>query len=205
MQKEFAGARHEEIISHTYFYQHPDIFYRFYREKMLYPDARPNAAHKWIASLQNENRQVTVVTQNIDGFHAQAGAKTVYELHGSAHRNLCPLCSACYSVDEMLSFLDGDGIPRCPHDGKIIKPDVTLYEEPLNGATIDGAIDAIAHADTMVIIGTSLVVYPAASFVRYFRGEHLILINKTPTDYDGMAEMALYEDVIDVVGALGYV
>ena len=202
MQKEFAGARPEEIISHTYFYTHPQIFYRFYREKMLYPDARPNAAHKWIASLQSDTRRVSVVTQNIDGFHTEAGAKTVYELHGTIHRNLCPLCGACYSLDELLSNLDDDGIPRCPRDGKMLKPDVTLYEEPLDGETIDGAIDAIASADTMVIIGTSLVVYPAASFVRYFRGEHLILINKTPTDYDGMAEMALYEDVIDVVNAL---
>ncbi len=202
MQKEFEGATPEEIISHTYFYRHPATFYRFYREKMLYPDAEPNAAHKWIASLQSDTRNVTVVTQNIDGFHTQAGAKTVYELHGSAHRNLCPLCGKSYSVDEMLSHLDSEGIPRCPDDGRILKPDVTLYEEPLNGATIDGAIDAIASADTMVIIGTSLVVYPAASFVRYFRGEHLILINKTPTDYDGMAEMALYEDIIDVVHAV---
>ena len=112
------------------------------------------------------------------------------------------MCGAFYSLDELLSNLDDDGIPRCPQDGRMLKPDVTLYEEPLDGETIDGAIDAIASADTMVIIGTSLVVYPAASFVRYFRGEHLILINKTPTDYDGMAEMALYEDVIDVVNAL---
>jgi len=202
MQKEFEGARPETIISHTYFYKHPATFYRFYREKMLYPDACPNAAHKWIASLQSGDRRVTVVTQNIDGFHTEAGAKEVFELHGTSHRNLCPLCGKCYSIDEMLSHLDAEGIPRCPDDGKIIKPDVTLYEEPLNSATIDGAIDAIAAADTMVIIGTSLVVYPAASFVRYFRGEHLILINKTPTDYDGMAEMALYEDIIDVVRAV---
>ena len=202
MQKEFEGARPEEIISHTYFYRHPDIFYRFYREKMLYPDAEPNAAHKWIASLQNDNRHVTVVTQNIDGFHTQAGAETVFELHGTAHSNLCPRCGASYSIAEMLSFLDENGIPRCPKDQSILKPDVTLYEEPLKSAVIDGAIDAISHADTMVIIGTSLVVYPAASFVRYFRGRHLILINKTPTDYDGMAELALYEDVIDVVHAL---
>lgn len=202
MQREFEGATPEEIISHTYFYKHPATFYRFYREKMLYPDARPNAAHKWIASLQSDTRNVTVVTQNIDGFHSEAGSKTVYELHGSAHRNLCPACGTCYSIDEMLSHLDSEGIPRCPRDGRMLKPDVTLYEEPLDGATIDGAIDAIAAADTMVIIGTSLVVYPAASFVRYFRGEHLILINKTPTGYDGMAEMALYEDIIDVVKAL---
>lgn len=202
MQKEFEGAHPEEIISHSYFYKHPATFYRFYREKMLYPDAKPNDAHKWIASLQSDDRRVTVVTQNIDGFHAQAGAETVFELHGSAHRNLCPLCGRCFSVAQMLAHLDAEGIPRCPDDGKIIKPDVTLYEEPLKSDVIDGAIDAISHADTMVIIGTSLVVYPAASFVRYFRGEHLVLIYKTPTDYDGMAELALYEDIIDVVHSL---
>ncbi|MBE6658135.1 MAG: NAD-dependent protein deacylase [Ruminococcaceae bacterium] len=202
MQKEFEGATPEEIISHTYFYKHPGTFYRFYREKMLYPAARPNAAHRWIASLQTPERHVTVVTQNIDGFHSEAGSETVYELHGSAHRNLCPACGAAYSIEELLNHLDSEGIPRCPNDGKMMKPDVTLYEEPLKAPVIEGAIDAISHADTMVIIGTSLVVYPAASFVRYFRGEHLILINKTPTDYDGMAELALYEDVIDVVRTL---
>ncbi|MBQ7300148.1 MAG: NAD-dependent protein deacylase [Clostridia bacterium] len=202
MQREFEGATPEEIISHTYFYRHPDIFYRFYREKMLYPDARPNDAHKWIASLQSDTRCVSVVTQNIDGFHTEAGAKTVFELHGTIHRNLCPLCGACYSLDELLSNLDDDGIPRCPRDGRMLKPDVTLYEEPLDGATIDGATTAIANADTMVIIGTSLVVYPAASFVRYFRGEHLILINKSETAYDSMAELAIYEDIIDVIHAL---
>ena len=202
MQREFEGASPEEIISHTYFYKHPGTFYRCYREKMLYPDARPNAAHRWIASLQTPERHVTVVTQNIDGFHTEAGAHTVFELHGSAHRNLCPLCGASYSIDELLSLLDSEGIPRCPEDGKMLKPDITLYEEPLKAPVIEGAIDAISRADTMVIIGTSLVVYPAASFVRYFRGDHLILINKTQTDYDSMAELALYEDVIDVVRAL---
>ena len=202
MQREFEDASPEEIISHTYFYKHPATFYRFYRQQMLYPDAKPNAAHHWIASLQNENRHVTVVTQNVDGFHAQAGAETVFELHGSAHRNICPLCGSSYSMEQMLSYLDSEGIPRCPKDHKMLKPDVTLYEEPLDSETIEGAIDAISTADTMVIIGTSLVVYPAASFVRYFRGDHLILINKSETAYDGMAEIALYEDVIDVVRAL---
>ncbi len=202
MQREFDGARPEEIISHSFFYAHPATFYRFYREKMLYPDARPNAAHRWIASLQSPDRCVTVVTQNIDGFHTEAGAAHVCELHGTIHRNLCPVCGACYSLDELLSALDENGIPRCPHDGAMLKPDVTLYEEALHSETVEDAVDAIAAADTMVIIGTSLVVYPAASFVRYFRGEHLILINKSETSYDSMAEMAFYEDVIDVVEGL---
>ena len=202
MQREFDGARPEEIISHSFFYAHPATFYRFYREKMLYPDARPNTAHRWIASLQSPDRRVTVVTQNIDGFHTKAGAAHVCELHGTIHRNLCPVCGACYSLDELLSVLDENGIPRCPHDGAMLKPDVTLYEEALRSETVEDAIDAISSADTMVIIGTSLVVYPAASFVRYFRGEHLILINKSETSYDSMAEMAFYEDVIDVVEGL---
>ena len=202
MQREFAGARPEEIISHSFFYDHPDVFYRFYREKMLYPDARPNAAHRWIASLQSPDRHVSVVTQNIDGFHTEAGSTDVYELHGTIHRNLCPACGRCSSLAELLAAFDDHGIPRCPHDGAMLKPDVTLYEEALRGEVVGGALDAISSADTMIIIGTSLVVYPAASYVRCFSGDHLILINKSETAYDSMAEMAFYEDVVDVVAAL---
>lgn len=202
MQREFAGAHPEEIISHSFFYRNPAVFYRFYREKLLYPDARPNAAHRFIASLQTDDRHVTVVTQNVDGFHTAAGSAHVYPLHGDADRNLCPRCGACYPTAVMLTLLDGDGIPRCPDDGSILKPDITLYEEPLNSAVLQGAIDAIAAADTMVIIGTSLAVYPAASLIRYFDGDHLILINKSETPYDALAELAFYEDVTDVVAAL---
>ena len=202
MQREFDGATPEEIISHTYFCNHPARFFRFYREKMLYPDAKPNAAHRWIASLEQESRTVTVVTQNIDGLHEAAGSTNVCTLHGTVHRNFCTQCQTPYSLDELLSLADANGIPRCPRDGAMLKPDVVLYEEPLDGAVIEAAIDAISTADTMIIIGTSLVVYPAASFVRYFRGKHLVLINKTETPYDDMAELAIYDDVISVVNTL---
>jgi len=202
MQREFDGASPEEIISHTYFCNHPARFYRFYREKMLYPDAAPNAAHRWIASLANGSREVSVVTQNIDGLHEAAGSPVVHTLHGTVHRNFCTHCRKLYSLPALLALFDNDGIPRCPHDGAMLKPDVVLYEEPLDGAVIEAAIDAISAADTMIIIGTSLVVYPAASFVRYFRGKHLVLINKTETPYDDMAELAIYDDVVSVVSAL---
>ena len=188
----------EEIISHSFFTAHPDLFYEFYRAKMLYPNARPNAAHAYFASLQTNARRVAVVTQNIDGLHQAAGSREVYELHGSALRNYCMDCGRHFGMDAILT----PGVPHCPDCGGLIRPDVVLYEEPLDEAVVSHALDAIRAADTMLVIGTSLVVYPAALYVRYFRGRHLILINKAETPYDKLAELAFHEDIIDVVAAL---
>lgn len=187
--------RPEEIISHHFFEEHPDMFYEFYLNKMVYLNAKPNYAHKLISSLDNKSRLVSVVTQNIDGLHSMAGSKRVFELHGSIYRNFCIGCNQFYSLEEMLKLGD---VPHCKECGDIVKPDVVLYEEGLDEETIRGAIEAISDADTMIIIGTSLAVYPAASFVNYFRGNNLILINKEKTQYDHICSLVFNEDVINV-------
>ena len=189
----------EEIISHSFFLAHPDLFYAFYKDKMLYPDAQPNAAHHYFAALQTDARRVAVVTQNIDGLHQAAGSREVYELHGSAWRNTCMGCGRRFGMETILA---ADGVPRCPDCGGVIRPDVVLYEEPLDEATVSRAIGVIRAADTMVVVGTSLVVYPAAMYVRYFRGRHLVLINQSETSYDGEAELTFHADIIEVVSAL---
>ena len=199
-QKTHTRYRPEEMISHSFFVRHPDLFYAFYKSKMLYPNAKPNAAHRFFAQFEQNGKDVSIVTQNIDGLHQSAGNTRVYELHGSVHRNFCPRCGRFFSLEELLA-LPGD-IPRCPADGSVIKPDVVLYEEPLDDHVVQGALHAIGEADTMLIIGTSLVVYPAAAYVRYFQGNHLILINKTPTPMDHEAELAFYDDVVEVIEQL---
>ncbi len=183
--------RPEEIISHSFFMAHPKEFFDFYGHKMVYPDALPNEAHKYFASLPNV---IAVVTQNIDDLHQQAGSKPVYELHGSVQRNYCMKCHRFYP----LSQIDPTKINFCECGG-MIKPDVTLYEEALNYDVVEQAVRAIMQADTMIIVGTSLVVYPAASYIEYFKGNHLILINKSQTSYDSRADLVFNEDVIDVV------
>ncbi|MGN0818666.1 MAG: NAD-dependent protein deacylase [Candidatus Coproplasma sp.] len=177
----------EQIISHTFFTYRPEEFFRFYREKMLCLDAKPCAAHAYLAELERRGKLRAVVTQNIDGLHQAAGSKTVYELHGSVLRNYCTRCGGFYPAEFIKNC---KGVPRCKCGG-IIKPDVVLYEEPLNADVIDGAISAISQADTLIIGGTSLVVYPAAGFVDYFRGENLVVINKTPTPADGRANLII--------------
>ncbi len=189
----------EEIISHSFFSAHTDLFYDFYKSKMLYPDAQPNAAHRYFADLEAEGKQVSVVTQNIDGLHTAAGSTRVFEIHGSVLRNHCMQCGAFYSVD---AIAESAGVPRCTQCGGIIKPDVVLYEEPLDEKTVQGALNAIATADTMLIIGTSLVVYPAASYVRYFGGENLVILNKTETACDRMADLTVYDDIVHIVNEL---
>ena len=189
----------EEIISHSFFMRHPDLFYEFYKAKMLYPDAQPNAAHQYFAALQSGARRVAVVTQNIDGLHQAAGSREVYELHGSALRNYCMRCGRRFGMEAVLA---ASGVPYCPDCGGIIRPDVVLYEEPLDETVVSRAVDAIRAADTMIVVGTSLVVYPAAAYVRYFQGRHLVLINQSETPYDGMAELAIHDDIIRVVSAL---
>ncbi len=177
----------EMILSHTFFMREPEEFFRFYRAKMLYPEAKPNAAHRALARLEAQGKLTGVVTQNIDGLHQAAGSKRVWELHGSVHRNHCMRCGRAYGLD---AVLESEGVPRCVCGG-IIKPDVVLYEESLDGRVLDGAVAAIRAADTMLVGGTSLNVYPAAGLLRYFRGGELVVINKTPTPADGTATLVL--------------
>ena len=178
----------ETIISHSFFQRDPEEFYRFYREKMLWPDAKPNPAHKKLAELEGAGKLKAVVTQNIDGLHQASGSKNVFELHGSVHRNYCMKCRAFYDLDFMVH---SDGVPRCPVCGGIVKPDVVLYEEALDETVMRGALEAIAKADMLIIGGTSLVVYPAAGLVQYYGGKKLVLLNKSPTPYDRKADLVV--------------
>ena len=178
----------ETILSHTFWEENPEEFYRFYRDKLIVKDAKPNAAHLRLAKLEQQGKLRAVVTQNIDGLHQAAGSKTVYELHGSTLRNYCTRCGKFYDVD---FIANSTGVPRCTECGGIVKPDVVLYEEGLDEATMENAIKAISVADTLIVGGTSLAVYPAAGLLRYFRGETLVVINKQPTPADGMANLIL--------------
>ena len=168
----------ETILSHTFFYQHPEYFFKFYREKMLPLDYQPNEAHKKLAALEQAGKLRAIVTQNIDGLHQKAGSREVLELHGSVLRNYCEKCGAFYGLDTILSTT---GVPRCPACGGDIKPDVVLYEESLDQDVLARAVHYIRQADLMIIGGTSLVVYPAAGLVQYFRGRHLVVVNKGQT------------------------
>ena len=188
----------EEILSRTFFDARPEEFYRFYRDKMLCLDAQPNAAHKKLAELEAAGRLRSVVTQNIDGLHQLAGSKRVWELHGSVHRNYCMKCRRPYGVTEIK---EGTGVPRCVCGGTV-KPDVVLYEEGLDSATIEGAVADIQAADLLIIGGTSLAVYPAAGLINYYRGSRLVLINKSPTPYDGRASLAINLPIGEVLGQI---
>ena len=195
-QKTNLNIRPEEIISHTFFMNNPELFFEFYKEKMCYENAKPNLAHKYFAELEKKGKNVTVVTQNIDGLHQEAGSSRVYELHGSIHRNYCERCGRLFGLKYVLN---SKGVPLCDKCGGIVKPDVVLYEEPLDENTINLSISAIMTCDTLIIVGTSLTVYPAAGFVRYFRGKNLVVINKQRTDYDNMCDLVLNEDIIKVI------
>jgi NAD-dependent deacetylase len=177
----------EEILSRSFFDSRPKEFYRFYRDKMLCLDAQPNAAHRKLAQLEAAGKLRSIVTQNIDGLHQKAGSKRVWELHGSVHRNFCMRCGKPYPVEEIQK---GTGVPRCACGG-IIKPDVVLYEESLNDEVMNGALRDIQSADMLIIGGTSLAVYPAAGLVRYYRGNRLVLINKSATPYDNYADLCI--------------
>ncbi len=181
----------ETIISHSYFLRWPEKFYRFYRDKMLYPQAEPNDCHLALARLEQEGKLKAVVTQNIDGLHQKAGSRNVIELHGSTLRNFCMNCGKSYPVS---AILEAEGIPRCSCGG-IIKPDVVLYEESLHDGDMDRAISAIRKADLFIVGGTSLTVYPAAGLVEYYRGKRLVLINKSPTPYDRYADLSISESI----------
>jgi NAD-dependent deacetylase len=188
----------EQIISHAFFNANTKEFYRFYRDRMLYPDAKPSAAHIYLARLEEAGKLKAVVTQNIDGLHQAAGSKNVFELHGSVLRNYCMRCGKFYSME---FIKNGQGIPRCECGG-IIKPDVVLYEEGLDGDVISGAVNAIAKADTLIIGGTSLVVYPAAGFIEYFNGKNLVVVNKTATPADSKANLVINAPIGQVFGKL---
>lgn len=181
----------EQILSHTFFMHNTEEFYRFYRDKMLCLDKKPNKAHFKLAELENAGKLTAVVTQNIDGLHQSAGSKKVYELHGSVLRNYCMKCGKFYSAEYIK---DSTGIPRCECGG-IIKPDVVLYEEGLDDSTVSGALSAIQSADTLIIAGTSLTVYPAAGFIRYFNGDNIVLINRDETPFDQNANLVFHEKV----------
>ena len=181
----------EEVVSHTFFYRHTEEFYRFYKDKMLFPEALPNACHYGLAQLEKEGVLRAVVTQNIDGLHQKADSEKVYELHGSVWRNYCTKCRKGHTMYEVIK---AKGIPYCECGG-LIKPDVVLYEEGLDDNTVMGAVRAIANANTLIVGGTSLVVYPAAGLLRYFKGKHLVVINRTPTVADDGAELLFTEDI----------
>ena len=187
----------EQLVSHTMFMKYPKEFFEFYRDKLIYPDAKPNAAHIALAKLEEMGKLKAVVTQNIDGLHQAAGSKHVYELHGSVLRNYCVRCHAFY--DEKF-ILESKGVPTCTKCGGNVKPDVVLYEEGLDDNVIRGSIDAISKADTLIIGGTSLVVYPAAGLINYFRGKNLVLINKSSTSADNKADLVIHEAIGKVLG-----
>ena len=195
-QKTKIKASPEEIISHSFFMSNTEDFYDFYKEKMCYPKAQPNAAHKYFADLEKKGKNVIVVTQNIDGLHQKAGSKYVYELHGTIHQNFCMKCGRLFGLDYVMN---SKGVPHCDKCGGIVKPNVVLYEEGLDEDTIQRSISAIMTCDLLIIIGTSLRVYPAAGFIRYFRGRYLVVINKDSTSYDSNCDLVFNEDVVNVI------
>ncbi len=188
----------ETILSHTFFMKKTEEFYRFYREKMICEGVKPNNAHLKLAELEQKGKLTAIVTQNIDGLHQAAGSKQVYELHGSVLRNYCMRCGKFHGIE---AITGSDGVPHCECGG-IIKPDVVLYEEGLDDKVVSGAVEAIAKADTLIIGGTSLNVYPAAGLIRYFRGKHLVIINMSPTQMDGNADLLIADKIGKVFSAI---
>ncbi len=182
----------ETILSHSFYRRNPEEFYRFYHNKMLFPDAQPNAAHRMLARLEEMGKLDAVITQNIDGLHQAAGSKKVFELHGSVRRNYCEDCHAFYDLSHIMNT---KGVPRCDKCGGPVKPDVVLYEEGLDQNTINGAVAAIRQANVLIIGGTSLAVYPAAGLIDYFQGDHLIVINMSPTPRDRYADLCIQEPI----------
>ncbi|MDO5413829.1 MAG: NAD-dependent protein deacylase [Bacillota bacterium] len=195
------GYSPEHMLSRTFFMNHTEKFYDYYKKNLIYPDAQPNKAHLSLAKLEEEGKLTAVVTQNIDGLHQKAGSRTVYELHGSVLRNICMDCGAKYDLDYIMDENNcHNGMPHCEKCGGLVKPDVVLYEEPLDDSVIMGAVQAISEADTMIVGGTSLVVYPAAGLINYFRGKDLILINKSETGYDSQATLVINDSIGKVLG-----
>ncbi|HAS73806.1 MAG TPA: NAD-dependent protein deacylase [Clostridiales bacterium UBA8960] len=185
----------ETVLSHRFFERYPEVFFRFYKEKMIYENALPNAAHIQLAKLEQMGKLKAVITQNIDGLHQMAGSKNVFELHGSVHRNYCMNCGKTYGLHKVIH---SEGIPKCDACGHTVRPDVVLYEEGLDMGVIEDAIGAISNADLLIIGGTSLVVYPAAGLIDYFRGDQLVLINKSKTSYDNRAMIQIEASIGEV-------
>ena len=194
--KQVFGYPPETLLSSGFYHSHDELFFRYIKEQLIIRDAQPNACHMALAELERQGKVRAVITQNIDGLHQKAGSKNVFELHGSLERHYCEKCSTLYDLDYIM---DEDncrqGVPYCNQCGGRVKPDVVLYGEQLDGPTIEGAVDAISKADTLIIGGTSLVVYPAAGFVNYFGGDNLVLINKTETPFDGKADLVIHDSI----------
>lgn len=186
----------ETILSHSFYIRKPEEFFRFYRNKMLFPDAKPNRAHLALAKLEREGKVKAVITQNIDGLHQAAGSREVLELHGSVHRNYCERCKTFYSMEQVMAM---EGVPKCSCGGTI-KPDVVLYEEGLDSQVLSRSIQHIRNADMLIIGGTSLVVYPAAGLIDYYRGNRLVLINKSATARDSQADLVICDSIGEVLG-----
>ena len=189
----------ETIVSHTFYRQRPEEFFEFYKEKMIAPDAQPNAAHLKLAELEQRGKLKAVITQNIDGLHQKAGSKKVLELHGSVLRNYCEKCHTFYDMNYILK---SEGVPVCEKCGGRVKPDVVLYEEGLDMGILNEAVRCISEADMLIIGGTSLVVYPAAGLIDYYRGNKLVLINKSATSRDAQADLVIDGKIGEVLGAL---
>ncbi|ENY8690839.1 NAD-dependent protein deacylase [Clostridioides difficile] len=194
LNKQFTA---EQLVSHTFFIRYPEEFFEFYKDKLIYPNAKPNNAHIALAKLEEMGKLKAVITQNIDGLHQMAGSKNVLELHGSVHRNYCTKCGKFFDLESMLNL--GGNIPYCDNCGSIVKPDVVLYEEALDSDVITKTISAISNADLLIIGGTSLAVYPAASFIDYYKGDYIALINKANTVYDKSASLVINKPIGEVL------
>ncbi|MDN9635783.1 NAD-dependent protein deacylase [Clostridioides difficile] len=194
LNKQFTA---EQLVSHTFFVRYPEEFFEFYKDKLIYPNAKPNNAHIALAKLEEMGKLKAVITQNIDGLHQMAGSKNVLELHGSVHRNYCTKCGKFFNLESMLNL--GGNIPYCDNCGSIVKPDVVLYEEALDSDVITKTIFAISNADLLIIGGTSLAVYPAASFIDYYKGDYIALINKANTVYDKSASLVINKPIGEVL------
>ena len=204
--RELYGRTPEELVSYTTFAHDTELFYDYYKKNLVWPDAEPNNAHKALAKLEQEGKLKAIVTQNVDGLHQKAGSKVVYELHGSVNRNICRSCGAVYDLAYILddaNCIDANGkqgsIPWCKKCGGMVKPDVVLYEEALDDNVVNLAINAIAKADLLIVGGTSLVVYPAAGYLGYFRGDNIVLINKSKTGIDSRADLVINEPIGEVL------
>lgn len=190
----YVGTSAEDMIHIQFFRKHPDEFYRFYKEQMLFPEARPNIVHEALAVLEQQGKLAGVITQNIDGLHQLAGSKNVVELHGTVHRNFCTRCGKQFDLDYVVK---ADGVPYCDKCGGIVKPDVVLYGESLSGSALWQAEELVENSDLLIVGGTSLKVFPAAGYVANYQGDNLVIINRDPTPYDGSASLVLHCDLED--------
>lgn len=199
--KQSYGKSPEEMLSHTFFINDTETFFDYYKNNLVYQDAEPNKAHKALAKLEEQGKLTAVVTQNVDGLHQLAGSKTVYELHGTVHKNTCMKCGKHFDLEYVIDENNCENlVPKCDACGGIVKPDVVLYEEALDESQIVGAVNAISQADTLIVGGTSLVVYPAAGLIQYFGGKNLVLINKSKTQYDNRADLVINDAIGKVLG-----